>query len=315
MKAPRTVIIGVCTYRRAQLRDTLASLAALTSCPDLTIQVIVADNDDTPSARPVIDAIGEWFPHPLIYLHAPARNISVARNAILQAARAQCADLLAFLDDDEWVEPDWLMRMERRMHEAATSAVVGPVRAKHLETAPGWMRHSAIHDTTPDVDARGHAHTGYTCNMLIHLRAPAFDGLSFDETLGRSGGEDTAFFAAYQARGGEIAFAPDAVAHEIVPEARATMRWLMRRRYRMGLTHGEVIAAGRLLSGRLAQAGLAGAKSAACLGLMLAGIFSETARNKAILRLSLHVGVIAGCLGGKRPEHYGGAAPAVRRAE
>ena len=71
----------------------------------------MADNDAVPSARDRVGAIAAAHPLPITYLHAPEANISVARNALLDHARATGARLLVYLDDDETVEPAWLSRL------------------------------------------------------------------------------------------------------------------------------------------------------------------------------------------------------------
>ena len=70
--APPLVDVCVCTFRRESLTATLTSLDAQTGVSG-RIRVLVADNDDQPSARGrVEDGSARW---PRVYLHAPARNI------------------------------------------------------------------------------------------------------------------------------------------------------------------------------------------------------------------------------------------------
>ena len=92
----RDVDVCVCTFRRASVSDLLASLAKLET-PGWRVRVIVADNDDQPSARETVESAFAAFRLDGRYIHAPARNISVARNACLDAAQAP---LVAFIDDD-----------------------------------------------------------------------------------------------------------------------------------------------------------------------------------------------------------------------
>ena len=136
------VLIGICTFRRPELAATLASLAELEPC-GLPVSVAIADNDRTPSAKDRVDSIAAAHPLPVTYLHAPEANISVARNALLDHARAAGARLLVYLDDDETVEPTWLARLVAawRAGQQATpraGAVLGPVRAHYRAGAPGW---------------------------------------------------------------------------------------------------------------------------------------------------------------------------------
>ena len=62
------------------------------------VRLIVADNDEEPSARASVDRLRETAPFEITYVHCPKSNISIARNACLTSADA---DFLAFIDDDE----------------------------------------------------------------------------------------------------------------------------------------------------------------------------------------------------------------------
>ncbi len=306
MTAALRIDIAVCTFRRtAALGETLASLAALTVPPGVTLRVIVADNDGEPSARPCAEAARKSLPMALSYVHCPAGNISIARNACLEAADA---DFLAFIDDDETAEPQWL----ESLLAAATGGadvVLGPVRAQYGPDAPGWMRRGDFHSTFP-VRVKGEIRTGYTCNVLLRLAAPAVAGRRFDHALGRSGGEDTAFFTEVHAAGGRFAFAGEAWVNEPVPPARARFSWLAQRRLRMGQTHGRLLA-GRG-TGRAGAAGLAAAKAGFCLAAATALVLLPVRRNRFLLRGLLHAGVIGGLYGARAIEPYGRMEAAAR---
>ncbi|MGL4237195.1 glycosyltransferase family 2 protein [Tabrizicola sp.] len=309
MQPPQdAIVIGICTFRRASVADTLASLAGLAETAH-PLSIIVADNDDSPTAAAAIARIAVTHPVPLRYIHAPARNISVARNAILEASLQAGARYLAFLDDDETASPGWLAALLQRHAATEAAAVVGPVRALYAPDAPGWMQRGAVHDTTPELDRAGLVREAYTSNVLLDLAVPALRQLRFDPARGKTGGEDTAFFRALKSAGGRIAFAPDAVVQETVPAERAVLRWLLRRRYRMGQTHGSLIIEGRGLAARTAAIALAALKAGACLGLTGLRIFDPLGRNLALMRGALHVGAVAELIGLDRVEIYGNAPP------
>lgn len=298
------VLIGICTFRRPELAATLDSLRALTPC-GLPVAVAVADNDAVPSARDRVKAAAAGHPLPVTYLHAPRANISIARNALLDHARATGARLLVYLDDDETAEPEWLSRLVAAWRNGDGGAVLGPVRAHYRPGAPGWMDAARAHDTMPVLDGQGAVTAGYTCNVLIDLADPAAAGLRFDPVRGRSGGEDSAFFAAFLGAGGRIGFAPGAVVHETVPDDRARLAWLLRRRYRMGQTHASLIAQGRGRGGRIRAAGIAAAKAVACAGLAAIGAARPAWRNRQLMRAALHVGAAAHLGGARQIEIYG----------
>ena len=108
--------ICVCTFRRVSLADTLSSLFGLALRPDWLVRVIVADNDALPSAQPIVEQAACKAPFPVLYVHAPMRNISVARNACLDAATAR---FVAFIDDDELATPLWLAALIDRQAQAS----------------------------------------------------------------------------------------------------------------------------------------------------------------------------------------------------
>ena len=299
MTAPLRIDIAVCTFRRAALTETLASLSKLIVPAGVRLGVIVADNDVTPSARSRVKAAR--LPMAVAYVHCPAGNISIARNSCLDHTQA---DFIAFVDDDETVDPLWLDRLLATAERSRADVVLGPVRALYGPGTPDWMRSGDFHATRP-VWVNGEIRTGYTCNVLMRLAAPSIAGRRFDLALGRSGGEDTAFFTAVYAAGGRFVFAEEAWVEEAVPAARARFSWLAQRRLRMGQTHGRLLAARHEGAARLSAAALAAVKGAACLAGATAFTFSPVRRNRFLLRGLLHVGAVGGLFGARAIEPYG----------
>ncbi|WP_311029728.1 glycosyltransferase [Mesorhizobium koreense] len=293
--------ISVCTYRRPGLEDTLRSIGALNVPDGAVVRIVVADNDAVPSARDLVYRLASLLPFNISYLHCPASNISLARNACLDAATG---DLLAFVDDDEMVSPDWLIELLRSAAETGADAVLGPVRAVYGDDAPRWMKRGDFHSTLP-VWVRGEIRTGYTCNVLLHRSSPKLAGRRFNLALGRSGGEDTEYFARLHEAGGTVAFAPEAIVYEPVPVDRARFAWLAKRRFRMGQTHGRLLARNRSGAAMAREIGFAGAKTAYCLAAMALTVLSAEKRNRSLLRGIMHAGVVSGLLGVREIIQYG----------
>lgn len=304
-ETPDFIVIGLCTFRRASVVATLQSLAHLVQVPGTVCRIVVADNDEGPEAQRRVADAAAHHALPICYLHAPARNISIARNAILNAAHVEGARYLAFLDDDETVGPEWLSALMSRMRQGDCAAVLGPVRADYEVGAPVWMQRGVVHDTLPVTDRTGTILSGYTCNVLLDLTAPSVAGLSFDPTRGRSGGEDTAFFHALREKGGVIAFAAEALASETVPPNRATLSWLLKRRYRMGQTHGSLLAQGKGIGRRWVEIARASGKALICAGLAATRIGYPLRRNQALMRAALHIGAVASLNGQQTVILYG----------
>lgn len=299
---PDLVSICVCTFKRAHVEQTLASIAALKPVPGYRIEAIVADNDVVPSARERVLGAGDRLGLPLTYVHAPASNISLARNACLDAASGE---FCAFVDDDELLSPDWLEQMLETALASRADAVLGPAVSLYGSDAPGWMQKGDFHSTYP-VFVRGVIRTGYTCNVLLRRSAPAIRALRFDLALGQSGGEDTDYFAALHHAGGRIAYAPDAVVTEPVDPARLSMRWLSVRRFRYGLTHANMLTMkNRGLAQRAKLLALAVLKLSYCGALTAATIWDPVRWRRNYLRGALWTGVIAQLLKNRTLTLYG----------
>ncbi|WP_445206937.1 glycosyltransferase family 2 protein [Aminobacter sp. Piv2-1] len=296
-----SIDICVCTFRRPALAETLRSLAAMEMPAGYRIGVIVADNDDGPSARALVDELAAQLALPISYVHCPARNISIARNACLEASSA---DFVAFIDDDEKATSQWLARLAETAEATSADVVLGPVRARYSSTAPRWMRTGDFHSTYP-VFVSGQIRTGYTCNVLLRTKAASIAGRRFSLARGQTGGEDTEFFDQVFEAGGAIAYAADAWVEEPVPATRATLGWLTKRRYRVGQTHGRLLASKTSGMCLIPAFALASAKAGYCFFAAGIGVFRPVGRSRSLLRGVMHVGVLSGLIGVREIRLYG----------
>ncbi len=294
--------IGICTFRRPQLEQTLRSLGCLHVPAGVALRVIVADNDTVPSARALVYAVAASQPVEICYIHCPASNISLARNACLEAAGG---DFLIFMDDDqEVVSSDWLTEFLSVANATRADAVLGPVLAVYGEDSPRWMREGDFHSTRP-VSRNGKISTGYSGNTLLRLSSPAVAGRRFDLALGRSGGEDTDYFTRLHRDGGRIAYAPGAAVREPVPASRASFAWLAKRRFRSGQTHGRLVGEGLTRLAVARQILLAMAKAGYCFGSAVVVAPLASRRNRHVLRGVLHAGAVVGLIGMREIQQYG----------
>ena len=283
-----TVDVCICTYRRDSLTQTLASIAAQQLPGGVRLRVIVADNDETPLRAPRIAADADRLGLDLTYVHAPARNISVARNACLDAATA---DWIAFIDDDEVATPDWLATLlaARRGHDI----VFGVSQARYPDPAtPAWVKDGDFHSNR--IAGNDAGWNGYTANVLIDRGFASAHGLRFALALGQTGGEDTMFFFDAHRAGARFGYCPAAIVHEDTPIARAGWRWLALRRFRSGQIHHLVLRR----QGRSWTAGVAAVpKALACFAQGAVALPWPSRAAAAGLRGMLHIGVIASMMG------------------
>ena len=293
--------ICICTFRRAELASALRSVAAMEMPEGHEVGIIVADNDDQPSARGLVEEVAAELSLPVRYQHCPARNISIARNGCLDLSQAQ---FVAFIDDDETVTSRWLIELLETMREERADVVLGPVRAVYGPDAPDWMRNGDFHSTFP-VWVDGTIRTGYTCNVLMRATSAAVSGIRFSLERGQTGGEDTEFFNTVTSRGGTIGFAPHAWVEEVVPPTRSRFDWLLRRRFRVGQTHGHLVRAKSTPIRIPAEVAKASAKAAYCFASAALTAPVPVRRNRSFLRGVMHVGVVGGLTGLRELRLYG----------
>lgn len=296
-----SIDICVCTFRRKELADTLHSLVAMDMPEGYRIGIVVADNDEVPSARELVSGLARELSLPVRYVHCPARNISLARNACLDASTA---NFVAFIDDDEKATGPWLKRLVETAQATSADVVLGPVKARYGAGAPGWMQVGDFHSTYP-VFVQGEIRTGYTCNALLRMTSLSIAGRRFSLERGQSGGEDTEFFDQVNGAGGRIAYAPDAWVEEPVPSARASFGWLTKRRFRVGQTHGRLLASKRSGVGRVGELARASAKAGYCFAAAGLTAFQPVSRNRSFLRGVMHLGVLSGLVGARELRLYG----------
>jgi len=288
----------ICTFRRPQIRQTLESIRAAYVPDGVGVRVIVVDNDDTPSARPAIEDLFDDPSFPLKYVHAPGRNISIARNGALDAASA---DWIAFIDDDEVAKEDWLLQLWARQKETGVDGVFGLTQSVFPPEAPKWMGELNLHAPGPQRTG-GETKSGSTGNSLLRWQGTAWFDERFDLARGKTGGEDTEFFYRIGRLGAVFEIASHAVVLEPVPESRQSLRWLKRRRFRAGQTYA-VSALGGV---ERAQLGLrASAKSVLSFVTVVPMLWHPTKWRYWYLRGVFHAGVVAGCLNIRQAELYG----------
>jgi succinoglycan biosynthesis protein ExoM len=128
------VSICICTFRRpGPLLRLLRSLARLDPASP-SYEIIVVDNDAERSGEPAIhEARAEGIR--LQYLVEPQRGIARARNRSVEPAQGT---YVAFIDDDEEADPQWLMNLHAGVVEHGAAGGVGPVVPRFHDQTPRW---------------------------------------------------------------------------------------------------------------------------------------------------------------------------------
>ena len=220
--------VVVCTHERPEsLRSCLAALAALED----PVEVIVVDSASQPPCRELVES-----PR-LRVLYESEPGLSRARNAGLAAARTE---LVAFVDDDADVAPDWARRIAAPFADPAVGCVGGACLPRFLGPRPGWLSERLLQYagiTRFDEARESRSSSEYPFGANVAFRRVALAG--FSERLGRIGtallsGEEAAAIDRLREDGWRVRLEPAAVVRHAVSPDRLRSGYYWRRLWWQG---------------------------------------------------------------------------------
>lgn len=134
----RTISILIPTHDRCRiLARTLESLAGLQVPRRIEPELVIVANACSDDTQAVVAERAAGLPMPVRCVAEAEIGVNPARNRAVMEARG---DVLAFLDDDVWVEPDWLTGL-CEVYDSQPADVVGGRVLLWWEAArpPSWM--------------------------------------------------------------------------------------------------------------------------------------------------------------------------------
>lgn len=224
---PEVSVLVASRNRRELLAELLRSLDVAAAAAEAAVQVIVADNgstDETPAM------LRQWSAAEPERVAVRVDEPGKAR-ALNRALASSTAPLLAFVDDDEVVAPEWVRGLvafcaAHPEYDAGVGSVLPPPSFQDpvLRERLDWYRTIAFFDggaVVRDMD------TLYGGNMVLRRRV--FDVVGgFDERLGpgaQGGWEDIDLAQRLQRAGFRIGYMPGAAVYHVVDPSRLTLEY------------------------------------------------------------------------------------------
>ncbi len=229
----KLIVIGLGTFKRPKMiEDTLRSFQTLIIPEGYTAKLMIADNDPECSAEATVSKFQDSIPIQTQYIVEPNRGIVFMRNAVIEKALDAKADLLAFIDDDEEVEPHWLEEMLKQKDAHQAQVVVGRVARMLPEDTPTWVIKGKFFER-PSIKTGTVRKAASTSNVIFDLDLLCNQmGLRFHPALNLSGSSDTYMFTEATEKGAKIIWVNDDLIKESIPKSRMTVKWLLQRAFR-----------------------------------------------------------------------------------
>ncbi len=300
--SPYLIVIGIPTYKRPEgLSRLLDSISKMDIAVNL--HIIVADNEGAYGVgiSTVDKMAGSGYPHKIRAIGVDDRGVAAVRNALLhEAFDIEKADYLAMVDDDEWVEPQWLSALLDMQHTTHADVVGGKVVADYLCTPPTWSNNLKIYYSETGRDGEvDMIWGGGNCLLSKGVYRAKGDVVLFDNYFSVIGGEDDEYFIRLKDKYGcRFAYASQAITHETFGADRLNIRWAWGRSFRIGYSHVQILKShGAMSVGRIvSEICVICAAVMKSLALGLLNIFVPEKRMIGPILLARQLGKISGLL-------------------
>lgn len=222
------ITICVLTYKRPQmLGKLLNSLIDIQTDGLFTYSVIVVDNDSESSGEQVVKKFITDGSMQILYFKEPRRSITLARNRALVQVKDS---LIAFIDDDEFAVPEWLVSLYKTLEKNISAAgVLGPV-LPYFETPPSrWLEKSGLClRSSYTTGMQLHWAQTRTGNVLLSKKVLLDAEARFLPRFGTGGG-DVDFFKRLMNKGYQFVWCNEAPVYETVPPWRQRRVYFLKR--------------------------------------------------------------------------------------
>lgn len=229
------ISVILCTYNRCgSLARALQSISIQDFPQSIEWEVLVIDNNSGDRTRDVVEEFCRQNPQRFRYMFEAQRGKSHALNTGIKEARG---DVLAFVDDDVTVAPQWLQNLTAVLQDRDWIGCGGRILPDRNFSVPRWLELKESYARAPLVmfdlgpGAAELSEPPYGTNMAFRRSAFAKYG-GFRTDLGPQPGsqirsEDTEFGSRLLAAGERLRYEPSAVVYHMVAEERLQKQYFL----------------------------------------------------------------------------------------
>lgn len=276
------------------LENLLKSLEAQDLSTNISLEIIVVDNDEANSARDVLTKFKSSEKIQFKYFRQPIKNISLTRNlSVLNAT----GDFICFIDDDETASINWIQNLYNAVTFYNADGAFGYVEAIFDKAIPLDLQKREYYFSTLGETGK-EAEAYFTTNAIIKARIIKSERMPFDPDYGLTGGEDVHLFERLYRKGAKFVNCKEAISYEFIPKERGTNRYI----YKRALQGGQSFVRRRLENNKRVYYKLLifiKASIIICLSIILyiIGLFSINNRIISIKKFGASLGKLRALFG------------------
>ena len=231
------ITVILCTFDRSQsLAKALASLTTQVLPDPVEWETLVVDSNSHDKTREVVEDFCRRYPDRFRYLFERRPGKSNALNAGIKEARGH---ILAFIDDDVIVEPQWLANLTTALRSDEWAGVAGRILPEKDFTPPHWIplqeRHALapLAVFSPNLEAGPLTESPFGANMAFPKHVfERYGGFRTDlgplpSAVEPQKSEDNEFGHRLLAAGERLRYEPSAVVYHAVPGTRVQKKYFL----------------------------------------------------------------------------------------
>lgn len=224
------ISVVVCTYNRAEmLHSSLESLICQETDGQFSYEIVVVDNASTDTTKSVVQQFAQLSPVHIRYILEEDKGVAQARNRGVNKSQGAW---IAFFDDDQLAEADWLKNLFDIALQMGTDCVGGALlldlKQEQLSrlgiVCKRILGEGACYEKPVKCQGKDIPGTG---NILISKNI--FNSIGLFDTSMLYGGEDSDLIVRARAAGFDIWTTPTAIVHHVIPPHRLEydyFRWV-----------------------------------------------------------------------------------------
>ena len=246
--------IVIPTYNRAQLLLSLLDSLERLHIPENTgCEILIVDNNSPDHTREIVDEFIKRKNMPIHYFFEKKQGATHARNRGIREVRGE---IIAFLDDDETVDKNWLVALREGFDRFQCVGIGGKVVAKWTSPHPDWytmegpfriVGPTSGHNLGDDY-AKYSLETPMPSTGNLAVKRECFQKygcFSTDLGLGPIGnipgiGDDTEFCLRLFKGGGKLIYSPKAIVYNVVHKERVTKEYCKSYHFLFGRVQAKI---------------------------------------------------------------------------